>query len=136
MARQITIDDREYIEIVDKNGTKTGEFMWNPSDFDIIKRAEAVQKKFGDLDVPASDDPEALGKMTAPVKKLFDELLNSKGASEELFKYSNPWSPCADGRFFCEYVLDQLIQFIENEMNVRIKKSISRVRNYVGKYRK
>ena len=84
MARQITIDDREYIEIVDKNGTKTGGFMWNPSDFDIIKRAEAVQKKFGDLDVPASDDPEALGKMTAPVKELFDELLNSKGASEEL----------------------------------------------------
>ena len=84
MARQITIDDREYIEIVDKNGTKTGGFMWNPSDFDIIKRAETVQKKFGDLDIPGADDPEALDKMTAPVKALFDELLNSKGASEEL----------------------------------------------------
>ena len=46
MAKQIVIDDREYIEIVDKNGTVTGGFMFNPADLDIIKRADTVQKKF------------------------------------------------------------------------------------------
>lgn len=136
MARQLVIDDRELIEIVDKNGNVTGGFMWNAADLDIIKRADTVQKKFEQLDLPASDDPEGLDKMTGTVKTLFDELLNTQGAADDLFKNCNPWTPCKDGRFFCEYVLEQLVKFIETEMNVRIKKSTSRIRNYTAKYRK
>ena len=62
--------------------------------------------------------------------------MNTQGASDDLFKHCNPWTPYKDGRFFCEYVLDQLVKFIESEMNVRIKKSTSRLRNYTEKYRK
>ena len=130
MAKQIVIDDREYIEIVDKNGTVTGGFMFNPADLDIIKSADTVQKKFEELELPADDDPDGLDKMSGTVKELFDELLNTQGASDDLFKHCNPWTPYKDGRFFCEYVLDQLVKFIESEMNVRIKKSTSRLRNY------
>lgn len=136
MAKQIVIDDREYIEIVDKNGTVTGGFMFNPADLDIIKRADTVQKKFEELELPADDDPDGLDKMSGTVKELFDELLNTYGASDDLFKHCNPWTPYKDGRFFCEYVLDQLVKFIESEMNVRIKKSTSRLRNHTEKYRK
>ena len=42
MARQLKIDDREWIEVTDAAGNVTGGFWWNPSDLDIIKRCEKI----------------------------------------------------------------------------------------------
>ncbi len=137
MARQITLDDRELIEITDSAGNITGSFFGNPSDFDIIKRCDVAAKFFENAKIPdASAGPDEIYQFSDEVKKVFDNLLNSQGASDVLFKNANPLSPCADGTLYCQYVLEVLISFIEKEFNTRIKKVSSRVKKYTDKYTK
>lgn len=136
MARQITIDDRETIEITNGKGEVTGSFLFNPTDFDILKRYESVQKHFENLKIDESgDQTESAFKISKEIKEQFDFLLNSD-ASESLFKNCNPLSPMQDGRMFFEYVFDTIAKFIEKELNTRLKKTKSRVDEYTAKYHK
>ena len=48
MARQIKLDDREKIEIVDADGGVTGYFRFNPTDTGIISRFNDLEKYFQD----------------------------------------------------------------------------------------
>ncbi|MCC3388157.1 hypothetical protein [Enterocloster citroniae] len=131
MARQITLNDREWIEIVNSGKEVTGGFWWNPSDLDIAKRCENVLNYFNDIDVDKEADFFAISD---EIKKQFNYLLGSDNASEELFKHCNPLSPRSDGTFHMEYVLDTLVKFIESEMKTRIKKSEARIKKYTEKY--
>lgn len=131
MARQITLNDREWIEIVNSGKEVTGGFCWNPSDLDIAKRCENVLNYFNSLEVEKEANFFAISD---EIKKQFDYLLGSDSASEELFKHCNPLSPRLDGTFYAEYVLDTLVKFIESEMKTRIKKSESRIKKYTEKY--
>ena len=136
MARQLKIDDREWIEVTDAAGNVTGGFWWNPSDLDIIKRCEKTLNFFETAQIPDVDtDLDKLYEFTDQVKTAFDELLNSSGASDVLFKNANPLTPRPDGTLHCQYVLDVLVDFISKEMNTRIKKSSSRVKKYTDKYK-
>lgn len=135
MARQLRIDDREWIEVTDAAGNVTGGFWWNPSDLDIIKRAEKTLSFFETAELPDVDtDFDKLYEFTNQVKKEFDDLLNSEGASDVLFKNANPLTPRPDGTLHCQYVLDVLVNFISKELNTRIKKKSSRVKKYTDKY--
>lgn len=136
MARQITLDDREKIEIVNSEGEVTGWFWWNPSDLDIVKRCEKVMDFFEHMQVPQKGDTtETLFALSDTIKQQFDYLI-SPGASESLFKYANPLSPREDGSLFAEYVLKQLVSFIESELNIRMKKTTANIEKYTAKYNK
>ncbi len=136
MARQITLDDREKIEIVNSDEEVTGWFWWNPSDLDIVKRCEKVMDFFEHMQVPQKDDTtETLFALSDTIKQQFDYLI-SPGASENLFKYANPLSPREDGSLFAEYVLKQLVSFIESELNIRMKKTTANIEKYTAKYNK
>ncbi len=135
MARQITLNDRERIEIVNAEGEVTGEFWWNPSDLDIVKRCEKVIEFFNNISVPEENSGEdALFALSDAIKEQFDYLI-SPGASDTLFKYCNPLSPREDGTLFAEYVLEVLIRFVEQEMDVRMERTTFRIRKYTEKYR-
>ena len=56
MARQITLNDREWIEIVNSGKEVTGGFWWNPSDLDIAKRCENVLNYFNGIEVDKEAD--------------------------------------------------------------------------------
>lgn len=134
MARQIVLDDRERIEIINSDGEVTGEFYWNPADLDIVKRCEKVIEFFDHLEVPeGKNNTDTLFTLSDSIKNQFDYLI-SPGASESLFKHANPLSPREDGSFFAEYVLNQLISFIETELNVRMKKTTARIEKYTEDY--
>lgn len=135
MARQIALDDREYIEIVNSRKEVTGGFWWNPADLDIAKRAEKVIEFFENLKLTRDAKADELFEISDKIKDQFDYLL-SPGAAEELFKYSNPLSLRPDGPLYCEYVLSTIAQFIESEMNVRLKKTSARIKKYTEKYAK
>lgn len=130
MARQITLKDQEWIEIVNSEKQVTGGFWWNPSDLDIVKRCEKVIEYFNGMNVEEGTDIFAISEA---IKKQFDYLLGSN-ASKELFKNCNPLSPMPDGTFFAEYVLDVLVKFIESEMGTRMKQSAARIKKYTEKY--
>ena len=70
MARQIVLDSREWIEIKNSAGEVTGGFFFNPTDMDIIKRAEQIAKFFETVDVP--EDAEGLTKLNDDIRKQFD----------------------------------------------------------------
>jgi hypothetical protein len=135
MARQISLNDREYIEIVNSKKEVTGGFWWNPSDLDIVKRCEKVMKFFEDMKIPEQGGEAAIFAVSDTIKEQFDYLI-SPGASEELFKHCNPLSPREDGTLYAEYVLSVIVKFIESEMNVRVKKTTSRIDKYTKKYEK
>ena len=106
------------------------------SDLDIIKRCEKTLNFFETAQIPDVDsDLDKLYEFTDQVKTAFDELLNSSGASDVLFKNANPLTPRPDGTLHCQYVLDVLVDFVSKEFNTRIKKSSSRVKKYTDKYK-
>lgn len=135
MARQITLDSREKIEIVNSDGDVTGFFWWNPTDFDIAKRCEKVLEFFDNFKMPDGEEENKLFEMTDQVKQQFNFLLDSKDAADELFQ-CNPFTLREDGTLFCEYVLEVLVQYIESEMNRRIERSSNKVKKYTDKYTK
>lgn len=136
MARQIKIDDREWIEIINSRKEVTGGFYWNPSDLDIVKRCEKVMDFFGSINLPEGEDETGkLFALSDEIKSQFDYLI-SPGASDTLFKYANPLSPREDGSLYAEYVLERIVAFIESELNVRMKKTTAKIEQYTKGYRK
>lgn len=136
MARQIKLDDREYIEIINSAGKVTGGFYWNPSDLDIVKRCEKVMDFFGHMEVPKKgSETDTLFALSDTIRRQFDYLI-SPGASDTLFKYANPLSPREDGSLYAEYVLSQIVAFIESELNVRMKKTTAKIEQYTKDYKK
>lgn len=136
MARQLQLDDREYIEIVNSDKQVTGGFYWNPSDLDIVKRCEKVMDFFANMEVPEEKkETEQLFVLSDAIKEQFDYLI-SPGASEALFKHANPISPRPDGSLYAEYVLSQLIKFIQSELKVRVGKTTEKIKQYTEKYEK
>lgn len=136
MARQIKLDDREFIEIVNSQGEITGGFYWNSADLDIVKRCEKVMDFFEHMEVPKEKEKtDMLFTLSDTIKQQFDYLI-SPGASETLFKYANPLSPREDGSLYAEYVLGQIITFIESELNVRMKKTTAKIEQYTKDYKK
>lgn len=134
MARQIKIDQREFIEIVSSDGKVTGGFYWNPSDLDIVKRCEKVMDFFEHMEVPKKEsETDTLFALSDVIKQQFDYLI-STGASEALFKHANPLSPREDGSLYAEYVLDQIVAFIESELDVRMRKTTAKIEKYTKDY--
>ncbi len=131
MARQIQVNDQEWIEIINQEKEVTGGFWWNPSDLDIVKRCEKVIEHFGALEIKPDSD---LFAVSDEIKGQFNYLLDSPKAADELFKHSNPLTPRQDGELYAEYVLNLLVDFIGKEMNVRIQKSSARIKKYTEKY--
>ncbi len=135
MARQLQLDDREWIEITNSDGQVTGGFFWNPSDLDIVKRCEKVMDFFEHLEIPAgSSKMETIFLVSDAIKQQIDFLI--PGSAETLFKNINPLSPRSDGTLFAEYVMQQLTEFIESELNIRMKKTTEKIKQYTEKYSK
>ena len=131
MARQIHLDTRELIEIVDSNGNVTGHFRWNPSDLDIVKRFDSVVNFFNSMQVNENNADE----ISEAIKNQANYLLDSPDAAEELF-HCNPLTPRADGTYYFEYVFNTLADFVKSELKVRVLKVTSRMKKYTAKYEK
>lgn len=131
MARQIKLDTRELIEIVDSDGNVTGRFRWNPSDLDIVKRFDSVVNFFNSMQVNENNADE----ISEAIKNQANYLLDSPDAAEELF-HCNPLTPRSDGTYYFEYVFNTLAEFVKSELKVRVPKVTSRMKKYTAKYEK
>lgn len=131
MARQIKLDTRELIEIVDSDGNVTGHFRWNPSDLDIVKRFDSVVNFFNSMQVNENNADE----ISKAIKNQANYLLDSPDAAEELF-HCNPLTPRSDGTYYFEYVFNTLAEFVKSELKVRVPKVTSRMKKYTAKYEK
>ena len=143
---EIVVDDGSVeIPISNTMGEKIGSFRFRPTDFNIIKRFQSVSDKFGDVVSPlinANIEPDGEGSDEESIKildeaqknlfELVDYLLDGN-ASEAFFGRMNPFSPIK-GKFYCEYALNAVGDFISKQFDEEIKAINSRVENYTHGY--
>ena len=118
-------------ELKDENGEHIGAIRFNPADFDLVRRAEAVEKFFTEYTVPDALDLESFFACSDEIKKQFDYLLN-RPVSEEIFSVCNPLTLLADGTYYFTQVLTVIMDLVQKETAKRIKASEKRVREAVA----
>lgn len=105
MAYEISVNTGAIIvPIKDEFGEKIGEMKFIPSDVDILKRYQDVQKWFETVDVHDVDTSEKVVEISDKIKEQFDILFNAP-VSQGLFGKCSPLTPLADGTIYCESVM-------------------------------
>lgn len=124
-------------DIKDKEGRSFGQFTFNPSDTDIVKRHEKVVAAFEKMEI-SDMSKDNLAKGLEDIDKFIYEqinyLLDSKEVAETFFSIMGPLSPLASGQFFVESVLDAIGQAIQLETGERVKKISGKIRKHTSKY--
>lgn len=140
MGNVIKIDDGlKTYDIVNQDGKLLGQFSFNPSDTNIVRRHAEVLESLEKLaqnvpdDTDASDSVEALKKMEDIIYEKVDYLLNADVA-RDFFAIMGPFTPLANGQMFLENVIDAIGQAISAETGARVKKLNARVRKHTAKY--
>lgn len=124
-------------DIKDKEGRLLGQFTFNPSDTDIVKRHEKVVSSFEKMEIPdmnGNNLAKGLEKVDSFIYEQINYLLDSKDAAESFFSIMGPLSPLASGQFFVESVLDAIGQAIQMETGERVKKISGKIRKHTSKY--
>lgn len=124
-------------DIKDKEGRLLGQFTFNPSDTDIVKRHEKVVSAFEKMEIPDMNGEnlvKGLEKIDSFIYEQINYLLDSKEVAESFFSIMGPLSPLASGQFFVESVLDAIGQAIQNETGERVKKISGKIRKHTSKY--
>lgn len=124
-------------DIKDKEGRLLGQFTFNPSDTDIVKRHEKVVSAFEKMEIPdmnGNNLAKGLEKIDSFIYEQINYLLDSKEVAESFFSIMGPLSPLASGQFFVESVLDAIGQAIQNETGERVKKISGKIRKHTSKY--
>ena len=124
-------------DIKDKEGRLLGQFTFNPSDTDIVKRHEKVVSAFEKMEIPdmnGNNLAKGLEKIDSFIYEQINYLLDSKEVAESFFSIMGPLSPLASGQFFIESVLDAIGQAIQMETGERVKKISGKIRKHTSKY--
>lgn len=120
------------VEVEDEHGRSIGQFDFNPSDSNILKRYGAVVDRFSamDLDTEAMTEQEraqAVDGICDQIREQFDYLMGYD-VSEGLFGRCGPLTVTKDGSFYFEKVLDSLGGLIEKVMKKRLDRKLARIR--------
>ena len=137
-AKELVIDSGLCTyDIKDKDGRFFGQFTFNPSDTDIVKRHEKVVAALEKMDIPDMHGDklaEGLKDFDKFIYEQINYLLNSEDAAETFFSIMGPLSPLASGQFFVESVLDAIGQAIQMETGERVKKISGKIKKHTSKY--
>lgn len=140
MSNVIKIDDGfKTFDIVNMEGKLLGQFSFNPSDTNIIKRhkevIESLEKIFSEIpeDLKEENINDELINVEKIVCEKIDYLLNTE-AAEEFFSVMGPFSPLESGQFFVESVINAIGQAISVETGERVKKINSKIKKHTSKY--
>lgn len=133
----IIIDDgTKVFPIYNKAKKRLGEFVFAPSDTNIVDRYKEVQSYIENMkleDYP--DNEEGLRKMENEIVQQMDYLTKAD-ARESFFTILGPLTPLYNGDFFFENVLNAIASVISSEMKVRLERSKAKIGKYTEKYHK
>lgn len=130
-GNDIVIDDGSKVfNIKNKHGKVLSQFVFRPSDTNITQRYDEVRQFFEEFKAPDEMSPEKIEQLF--IEKL-DYLVNAD-TKETFFGIMGPFSPMPDGRLFVEVCMDAIYGVISRELDVRMKKTQSRVSKYTQKY--
>ena len=138
MAQEVmtlSVDTGSALLNVDDKGEIIGQFRFNPSDMDIVRRYETVVDALNAITIAEDAGADELLKISDEIKKQFDYLLNYN-VSEGILAKCNPFSMTAGGDFYFENVLDGIAGLIEKTTNQRIEKKRKKIEKATAKYHK
>ena len=131
----LSVDTGSVLINVDDKGEVIGQFRFNPSDPDILRRYEAVVDAMNAIVIPEDAGADDMLRVSDEIKKQFDFLLNYN-VSDGIFAKCNPFSMTAGGDFYFESVLDGIAGLIEKVTNQRIEKKRKKIEKATAKYHK
>lgn len=139
MSNIIQIDDgSEVFDIVNKRGEKLGQFVFIPSDFDLVKRYEETVKAFETMqeELKTKDDAglDFIRELDERMGKQVDYLFNAP-VSESFFSITSPFTILNSGQFFVESVINAIRGIIEEKRNVKLEAVKSQIEKYTAKYK-
>lgn len=134
-AMKLSVDTGAVVIDIDDRGERIGQFRFNPSDLDIVKRYGKVVEALSNIDIPEDPGEDEIFRISDEIKKQFDYLLNYE-VSKEIFAKCNPLTPISNGDLYCENVLEGIAGIIEKTMNERISKKQANIRKATAKYHK
>lgn len=134
-ALQLNVDTGSILIEINDRGEKMGEFRFNPSDLDIVKRYEDVVEYLKGVTLGENAGAEEVLAFSEKIKEQFDYLLNYK-VSDIIFAKCNPLTPLANGDFYCENVLEGIAGIIEQSTNQRVEQKKAKIRKATAKYHK
>ena len=128
MGNVIKIDDGfKTYDIVNQDDKLLGQFSFNPSDTDIVKRYnkavndfQTVFEEIGNIK-DESNIEEVLAKLDEKTAMFIDSIFNAN-VSKNFFSIMGPFSPLASGQFFVESVIEAIGQAIQAETGERVNK--------------
>lgn len=129
------VDTGAQIINIDDKGETIGQFRFNPTDLDIVKRYEKVVEKMSAITLPEKPDEKDILSVSDEIKDSFDYLLNYK-VSDGIFAKCNPLTPITNGDFYFENVMEGIANLIEKTMNQRIEKKRAKIQKATSKYHK
>lgn len=103
-----------------------GTITFNPADYDIIRRAEDVEKWFSSLKIGDEISFDEFFAVTDKIKAQFDYLCN-RNVSDQLFSVCNPLTSLADGSFYFAHIFEVVLDLVQSETKKRMKASEKRV---------
>lgn len=135
---RIRIDDgSKAYEIENQDGEVIGVFRFNPSDSNIVRRYEAVQKAIEEYAGKLDDDSstEVWNAAQDELEKRVSELVGAD-LSQSFFAVCGAFSPMANGKLYIENVIDVIGQIIQKETKARMKKAQAHMDKYLKDYKK
>lgn len=136
MNNQIKINDSlKTYDIVNQNNKLLGQFSFNPSDTNIVKRYKEVVEHLDKLEFATDEDTaKSLKNIEDAICKEINYLLASDDAAEAFFSIMGALSPLESGKFYVETVLEAIGQAIQAETGERVKKINSKIKKHTSKY--
>lgn len=131
----LSVDTGSILINVDDKGEIIGQFRFNPTDVDILRRYETVVDDLNAITVTDGAGADEMLRISDEIKKQFDYLLNYN-VSDGIFAKCNPFSMTASGDFYFENVLDGIAKLIEQTTNQRIEKKRKKIQKATAKYKK
>lgn len=134
--KSITADIGEKIVIKNTDGEEMGHFFFNPADPDIMRRCNIVSEKMEEIGEQIKvGKAEEIDNINKAIREQTSFLLG-ESASETLFKYNSPLSITPNGSIYALYIFDIILNFIEEEVKERTKKTQKTMEKYTAKYKK
>lgn len=135
MARSITVNTGEKIEVKNSDGELLGFFYFNPADVDMLRKCKEAENSLNGImeEVKKDKTEENLEKLNTEIRKQV-EAITSKEAGDIFFKYNSPLSIMADGAMYGLYVFNIICKFIEGEVGDRSNKMKEKFNQYTAQY--
>lgn len=123
------------VDITNEKDEIIGTYEFLPSDPSLITKCEDFYTYLENRVIGEEDEKDNFATMNKEIKEQFDSFLGA-GNGESIFKTYQPMVILANGDFFFEVMLEEIVKDVEKELDVRIKKKQAKIKKLTANAKK